>query len=72
MHTGQRNPLQLPEDEQYDRLSTQLSSCTLVQSQSKLFFHEWTSSNNIFSFDYEAHIKNVYSIKHYFLNKVCW
>ena len=31
MHTGQRNPLQLPEDEQYDRFSTQFISGKLVQ-----------------------------------------
>ena len=29
MHNGERNPLQLPEDDQYDRLSTQVISGNL-------------------------------------------
>ena len=38
MHTGKRNPLQLPEDEQYDKLSTQLISGKFVHNQNKFIF----------------------------------
>ena len=38
MHTGQRNPLHSPEDEQYDRLVTQLFSGKLIQDQNKFSF----------------------------------
>ena len=38
MHTGQRNLLQLPEDEQNPRLSTQLLPGKLVQDRNKLLF----------------------------------
>ena len=38
MHKGQRNPLQLPEDEPFDRLSTQPISGKSVQSQNLFIF----------------------------------
>ena len=38
MRTSKRNPLQLPEDEQFDRLSTQLIAGKLIHSQNKLCF----------------------------------
>ena len=44
MHTGQRNALKLPEDEHYDRLSTQLISGKLVPDQ------------NFVIIDYEAQL----------------
>ena len=47
MHTGKRNRLQLPEDEQYDRLSTQLICGKLIQPQNKFLFPALNSSNNI-------------------------
>ena len=52
MHTGQRNPFQIPEEEQYD----------------KNFFPPLISSNNFARIDFEAHIytKSDYSINHVF------
>ena len=44
MHTGNRNPLQLPEDEQYTKLSTQLNSGKLVHTQNQLIFPALNSS----------------------------
>ena len=68
MHTGKRNPLQLPEDEQYDKLSTQLVSGKLVHNQKRLLFPALNSSNDFDTIDYEAHIntKTDYSINHVF------
>ena len=57
MHTGQRNPLQLPEDEQYDRFSTQPFASKLVQILTKLLFHALNSSKIFAIFDYEDHPK---------------
>ena len=34
-HTDKRYPIQLPEDEQYDRLSTQLNSCKVLHTEMK-------------------------------------
>ena len=38
MHTGKHNPLQLPEDEQYTTLSTQLISGKLIHNLKNSFF----------------------------------
>ena len=37
MHTGKRNPLQLLEDEKYDKTSTQLISGKLIQHKTNSF-----------------------------------
>ena len=55
MHTGKRNPLQLPEDEQYTNISTQLISGKLVHTQNKHTFPALNSSNNFATNDNEAH-----------------
>ena len=56
MYTGQRNLLQLLEDEQYDRLSTKLSSGQIVHTQNKLIFAAPKCSNNFATIDFEIHI----------------
>ena len=56
MHTGKRNPLQLPEDEQYTKLSTQLISGKLVHTRNELLFPALNSSNNFATIDYGAHL----------------
>ena len=56
MHTGKFNPLQLLEDEQYTKLSTQLIFGKLVHTQNKIFFPALNSSNNFATIDYEAQI----------------
>ena len=68
MQTGKPNPLQLPQNEQYNRLTTQLISGKLVHTQDKLLFPALNSSNNFATIDYEAHIntKLDYSINHIF------
>ena len=38
MHTGKRNPLQLPQNEQYSQLTTQLISGKLIHTQDKFLF----------------------------------
>ena len=43
-HTGNRNPLQLPEDEPYTQLSTQLFSGKLIHTQNKILFPALTPS----------------------------
>ena len=47
MHTGKRNPLQLPEVEQYDKLTTQLISCKLIHNQNKVLYPALNSSKNL-------------------------
>ena len=54
MHTGERNPLQLPEDEQNEKLSSQLISGKRIHNQKKLMFPALNSSNNSATIDYEA------------------
>ena len=68
MHTGKRNPRQLPQNEQYKQLTTQLISGKLLHTQDKFLFPALISSNNFATFDYEAHIntKIDYSINHVF------
>ena len=68
MQTGQRNPLQLPEDEQYDCLSTQLISSNVVQDQNKLLFPALSFSKNFATIAVEAQniTKFYYSINHVF------
>ena len=46
MHTGKINPIELLEDEQNDKLSTQLISDNLVHTQNKLIFPALNTSNN--------------------------
>ena len=68
MHTGKRNPLQLPEDEQYTRLSVHSISSILIHTQNKLLLPALNSTDNFAIFDYETHIKTKidYSISHIF------
>ena len=54
MHTGKRCHLQLPEDEQFTKLSTQLTSGNLVHNQNKLLFPALNSSNNFATINFEA------------------
>ena len=66
MHTGKPNPLQLPQNEQYNQLSSQLISGKLIHTQNNFLFPALNSSNNFATIDYEAHIntKIDYSINH--------
>ena len=68
MHPGQRKPLQLPEDEQNDKLSPQLFPRKLVHTQNKLVFPATYSFENFATIDCEAHINTTigYSISHVF------
>ena len=68
MQTGKPNPLQLPQDEQYNQLTTQLISGKLFHTKEKLLFPALNSSNNFATIEYEAHIntKLDYSINHVF------
>ena len=68
MQTGKPNPLQLPQDEQYNQQTTQLISGKLIHTKDKLLFPALNSSNNLATIDYEAHIntKLDYSINHVF------
>ena len=68
MQTGKHNPLQLPQNEQYNQLTTQLISGKLIHTQNKFLFPALNSSNNFATIDYEAHIntKIDYSINHVF------
>ena len=56
MHTGKRNPLHLPQNEQYNQLATQLFSGKLIHTQDNLLFPALNSSNNFANIDKEAHI----------------
>ena len=55
MHAGKRNPLQLPEDEQNDRLTTHLMSEKLIHTQ-HIFFLPLNPSNNFAAIAYAAHV----------------
>ena len=68
MHCGHRNHLQLPENEQYDRLSTQLISGKLVQDPTKLLLPALNYSTNCATIVYQAHnnTKNDYTFNHVF------
>ena len=68
MQTGKPNPLQLPQTEQYNQLTTQLISGKLIHTQNKFLFPALNSSNKFATIDYEAHIntKIDYSINHVF------
>ena len=68
MHTGKPNPLQLPQNEQYNQLTTQLISRKLIHTQDKFPFFALNSSNNFATIDYEAHINTKIdsSINHVF------
>ena len=68
MRTGEPNPLQLPQTEQYNQLTTQLISGKSIHTQNKFLFPALNSSNNFATLDYEAHIntKIDYSINHVF------
>ena len=56
MQTGKPNPLQLPQDEQYNQLTTQLISGKLIHTKDKLLFPALISLNNFATIDYEAQI----------------
>ena len=68
VYTGKRNPLQLPEDEQYDRFSAQLLSGNLIHIQTKFPLSALNSPSSFANTDYEAHVntKLGYSITHVF------
>ena len=68
MHTCIRNPLQLPEDEQYNQLTTQLTSGRLLHTQDKFLFPALNSLNHFATIEIEAHIntKIDYSLIHVF------
>ena len=70
MQTGKRDPLQLPQNEQYNQLTTQFISGKLILTQDKFLFPALNSSNAFATIDYEAHIntENDYSIN---LFKLC-
>ena len=55
MHTGKPNPLQLPQNEQYNQFTTQLISGTLIHTQDEFLFPVLNSSNNFATIVYEAH-----------------
>ena len=56
MHTGKRHSVELPEDELYDKITTQLISGKLIHNQKELLFPARNSSNNFFTIEYKAHI----------------
>ena len=56
MQTGKPNPLQPPQNEQYNQLTTQLISGKLIHTQNKFLFPALNSSNNFATIDYEAHL----------------
>ena len=56
IHTGKQNPLKLPQNEQYNQLTTQLISGKLIHTQDKFLFPALNSSNDFDTIDYEAHI----------------
>ena len=68
MHTGKHNALQLPQNDQYNQLTTQLISGKLVHTQDKFLFPALNSCNNFVTNYYEAQIntKIDYSINHVF------
>ena len=51
MHTGKRNSLQLPEDEQDDRLFTQLCLGIKITLKISSFFSALNSSNSFATID---------------------
>ena len=56
MHIGKRTPLQLYENEQYDKLFFQLMSGKLIHNQNKILFPVLNSCNKFALIDSEAHI----------------
>ena len=69
MHTGKLNPLQLPQNEQYNQITTQLGSGKLIHTQDKFLFPAALNScNNFATINYEAHINTKIdcSINHVF------
>ena len=67
MHTGKRNTLQLPQNEQYNQLINQLIPRISIHTQDKFLFPALNSSNNFATTDYEAHINTKID---YFINHV--
>ena len=69
MRTGNRNPLYLPEDEQYRSfLNTQISGKLVNTDNDEFIFPPLNSSNNFALVDYDAHIntKIDYAVNHVF------
>ena len=56
MHTGKPNPLQLPQNEHYNQLTTKLISRKIIHTQDKFLFPALDSSKNFATNEYEAHI----------------
>ena len=68
MHTAKRNPLQLLEDEQIARPSTQLFYGILIHTENKLLFPALNFPNSFATIDYEVHnnTKKDFSFNHVF------
>ena len=56
IHIGKRNPFQLPESEQYNKLTAQLISGKLKHTHDKFLFPALNSLNNFDTIDYEAQL----------------
>ena len=68
MRTGKCNPLQLPQNEQYNQLTTHLISGKVIHTQDKFLFPALNSFNNFATINYETHINTEidYSKNHVF------
>ena len=57
MHSGQRNPLQLPQNEQFNQLSSSpIIGKIIGDSNNSFLFPPLNSSNSSATLDYDAHI----------------
>ena len=58
LNTGKRNPLHLPEDDQFIRYSSQNQQITgrLVKDNDICLFPPLNSTNNFATIDYDAHV----------------
>ena len=57
MNTGKRNPLHLPEDDQFIRYSqNQQVTGRLIKDKDKFFFPQLNSTNNCATIDYDSHV----------------
>ena len=68
LNTGKRNPLHLPEDDQFIQYSPQNQQITgrIVKDKDKILFPPINSTNNFATIDYDAHVNtNIdYGINH--------
>ena len=57
LNTGKRNPLHLPEDDQFIRYSqNQQVTGRLIKDKDKFFFPQLNSTNNCATIDYDSHV----------------